>query len=75
MQLWGEHLGVLENGFLDPSSLECVRRVNAMAQHNWDVYAGEQVQVWPRAVLHEVQSLGDVVQFETRSQIKIPKAV
>lgn len=45
MQLWGEHLGVLENVFLDPSSLECVRRVNAMAQHNWDVYAGDQVQV------------------------------
>ncbi|KAH9566019.1 hypothetical protein CY35_04G109300 [Sphagnum magellanicum] len=38
MSLWAEHLGVLENTFLAPETLECVHRVNQMAEANWLQY-------------------------------------
>eukprot|EP00668_Euglena_longa_P033151 GGOE01042678.1.p1 GENE.GGOE01042678.1~~GGOE01042678.1.p1 ORF type:complete len:644 (-),score=227.81 GGOE01042678.1:277-2208(-) len=47
LSLWGEHTGVCEEIFHAPDSLECVRRVNAIAESNWMVYAGEEVQPMP----------------------------
>ncbi|CAN0918889.1 Phospholipase D delta [Linum grandiflorum] len=35
MSLWAEHLGGLEETYEDPESLECVRRVNNVAEENW----------------------------------------
>lgn len=39
MALWYEHLGKLDNSFLQPESLECVRRLNRIAEEYWDLYA------------------------------------
>jgi phospholipase D1/2 len=44
MSLWYEHLGgEPHDDFLHPGSLECVRRVNAMADRHWQLYAGEEL--------------------------------
>ncbi|XP_006656219.2 phospholipase D alpha 2-like isoform X2 [Oryza brachyantha] len=43
MSLWYEHLGVLHDDFLRPGSLECVRRVNGMADRHWGLYAGAEL--------------------------------
>ncbi|KAK6236204.1 hypothetical protein SCA6_011541 [Theobroma cacao] len=39
MALWYEHLGKLDNSFLQPESLECVRKVNQTADDYWDLYS------------------------------------
>lgn len=41
MSLWGEHLGKLEATFEEPGSLDCVRKVNAIAEENWRRYTSE----------------------------------
>ncbi|OVA05224.1 C2 calcium-dependent membrane targeting [Macleaya cordata] len=35
MSLWAEHLGTLEDSFSEPQTIECVKRVNELAQNNW----------------------------------------
>lgn len=39
MSLWYEHLGRLDNCFLEPWSLQCVRFVNGVASDLWDLFA------------------------------------
>lgn len=41
MSLWAEHLGTLEDCFQEPEALECVRRVNAIAEDNWKRYTAD----------------------------------
>ncbi|KAJ1261943.1 hypothetical protein BS78_09G067700 [Paspalum vaginatum] len=41
MSLWYEHLGAVDDAFTRPDSLECVRKVNAMADRYWDLYSGD----------------------------------
>nr|AAN05431.1 phospholipase D beta 1 isoform 1b [Gossypium hirsutum] len=43
MSLWAEHVGVVEDCFARPESLECVRRINQMAKLNWRQFAAEEV--------------------------------
>jgi len=43
MSLWVEHLGCLEPTFDAPESLECMRRVNDMAERNWQQYVAPEV--------------------------------
>jgi len=43
LSLWGEHMNVMENVFYYPGSLQCVQRINQLADFNWDTYAGEDV--------------------------------
>ncbi|KAG4119573.1 hypothetical protein ERO13_D11G088400v2 [Gossypium hirsutum] len=43
MSLWAEHIGVVEDCFARPESLECVRRINQMAKLNWRQFAAEEV--------------------------------
>jgi phospholipase D1/2 len=43
MSLWAEHFGTLEPTFEDPESAECVRRVNALAEANWQQYTASEV--------------------------------
>ncbi|CAL5324229.1 unnamed protein product [Camellia sinensis] len=38
MSLWAEHLGTIEECFKEPESLECVKRVNHVAEDNWKKY-------------------------------------
>jgi phospholipase D1/2 len=42
MSLWYEHLGMLQDDFINPGSLECVRRENKMADKYWDLYASDE---------------------------------
>ncbi|PPS07114.1 hypothetical protein GOBAR_AA13532 [Gossypium barbadense] len=43
MSLWAEHLGVIEECFTQPESLECVRRVKHMAEMNWKQFAADEI--------------------------------
>ncbi|KAH7294189.1 hypothetical protein KP509_28G060000 [Ceratopteris richardii] len=42
MSLWYEHLGRLENVFLQPWSLDCIRRVNAIGDELWNQFIGHE---------------------------------
>ncbi|CAN6475697.1 unnamed protein product [Victoria cruziana] len=44
MSLWAEHLGMLEDCFSRPHSIECVERVNELAENNWRTYVGEEIR-------------------------------
>ncbi|CAA3018136.1 phospholipase D gamma 1-like [Olea europaea subsp. europaea] len=43
MSLWAEHLGVLDDCFTRPDSVECVRRVRQMGEANWKQYASDEI--------------------------------
>lgn len=43
MSLWAEHLGVIEDCFTQPESLECVRRIRTLGEMNWKQFAGQEV--------------------------------
>jgi phospholipase D1/2 len=42
--LWAEHLGVVDDRFKDPSSLDCVRFVNQIAAENWERFTSEEMK-------------------------------
>ncbi|KAG6424509.1 hypothetical protein SASPL_114927 [Salvia splendens] len=44
MALWYEHLGTIDDVFLQPQGEECVRKVNDLADKYWDLYANEELQ-------------------------------
>ncbi|KAH9602147.1 hypothetical protein KSS87_007621 [Heliosperma pusillum] len=44
MSLWYEHMGLLENTFLNPESEECSKRVNQIAQKNWELYSSDSLE-------------------------------
>lgn len=41
MSLWAEHLGGVEPCFMEPGSLECVKKVNEVAVSNWKKFTDE----------------------------------
>ncbi|EMS45543.1 Phospholipase D beta 1 [Triticum urartu] len=43
MSLWAEHIGIIEEDFNHPESLECMRRVRQLGQHNWDQFFANEV--------------------------------
>ncbi|KAL7158597.1 hypothetical protein ABFS83_02G154800 [Erythranthe nasuta] len=43
MSLWAEHIGLLEDCFTRPESVECVRRVRTMGEANWEQFASNEV--------------------------------
>ncbi|KAG7034062.1 Phospholipase D delta [Cucurbita argyrosperma subsp. argyrosperma] len=42
MSLWSEHLGMLDPCFNEPETLECVRRVNGVAEDNWKRFTADE---------------------------------
>ncbi|KAG8646094.1 phospholipase D delta isoform X2 [Manihot esculenta] len=42
MSLWAEHLGILEEEFQEPETLECIKLVNTLAKDNWKTYVDEE---------------------------------
>lgn len=44
MALWYEHLGMLDDTFLEPENIECVQKVNRVAGKYWDLYASELLE-------------------------------
>ncbi|PSS13984.1 Phospholipase D beta like [Actinidia chinensis var. chinensis] len=43
MSLWAEHLGIIDDCFTGPESIECVRTVRSMGEANWKQFAAEEV--------------------------------
>ncbi|XP_057832450.2 phospholipase D delta isoform X1 [Cryptomeria japonica] len=41
--LWEEHLGTLDASFDHPESLDCVQKVNEMAEKHWSQFTAEEV--------------------------------
>ncbi|KAH9621288.1 hypothetical protein KSS87_013279 [Heliosperma pusillum] len=41
MSLWAEHLGLVEDCFTEPETVECVRRVRTIGEMNWKQFAAE----------------------------------
>ena len=41
MSLWAEHLASVDTLFMEPESLECVQKVNKIADDNWKKYTDE----------------------------------
>jgi len=35
MSLWAEHLGKTGDEFVEPSDLECLKKVNTISEENW----------------------------------------
>lgn len=44
MALWYEHLNMSDDLFLQPQSVDCIRKVNALADKNWELYSGEKLE-------------------------------
>ncbi|KAK9281925.1 hypothetical protein L1049_004833 [Liquidambar formosana] len=44
MSLWYEHLGMLDESFQEPESVECIQKVNQMADKYWDLYSSEVLE-------------------------------
>lgn len=42
MSLWSEHLGMLNPCFEEPETLECVRKVNGIAEDNWNRFTADE---------------------------------
>ncbi|CAL9028023.1 unnamed protein product [Prunus brigantina] len=41
LALWYEHLGLLDDTFLEPESVKCIRKVNQIAEKHWDLFSCE----------------------------------
>ncbi|KVH93783.1 phospholipase D alpha 1-like isoform X1 [Cynara cardunculus var. scolymus] len=44
MSLWYEHMGFLDDCFLCPESLNCIRKVNQISMKYWDLYCSEKLE-------------------------------
>lgn len=44
MALWYEHLGMLDDTFLNPENDECVRKVNQIGDKYWDMFSSESLE-------------------------------
>ena len=44
MALWYEHLGMLDDSFLQPEGIECVEKVNNIADKYWDLYSSDSLE-------------------------------
>ncbi|XP_052133810.1 phospholipase D gamma 1-like [Oryza glaberrima] len=43
MSLWAEHIGVVEEGFNYPETMECMRRVRQIGEQNWERFVDNEV--------------------------------
>lgn len=43
MSLWAEHTGTIEDCFVEPESLDCVKRVRSMGEMNWKQFASDDI--------------------------------
>ncbi|CAL5429058.1 unnamed protein product [Camellia sinensis] len=59
MALWYEHLGIVDDAFLHPENLECVRLVNMWADQNWDFYSSNDVHDLPGHLLRYPVAITD----------------
>lgn len=59
MSLWYEHIGRLDNAFLQPWSLDCIRTVNEVADRHWAMWAGEEIVDMPGHLLSYPIAVGE----------------
>ncbi|KAI3512335.1 hypothetical protein L1887_19650 [Cichorium endivia] len=58
--LWLEHLYYIDASFRHPESLECIRKVNGIAEENWNLYSSpEIVEDLPGHLLRYPLSISD----------------
>ncbi|KAK9068289.1 hypothetical protein SSX86_012400 [Deinandra increscens subsp. villosa] len=43
MSLWAEHLGLVDDRFTQPESIECVRHVRSLSEANWKQFVADEV--------------------------------
>ncbi|KAM7260188.1 hypothetical protein ACFE04_015929 [Oxalis oulophora] len=43
MSLWAEHMGGVEECFMKPENVECVRRVRSLGERNWSQFIADEV--------------------------------
>lgn len=63
ISLWFEHLNAHDESFRNPQTVECIRKVNQIAQRNWNLYSDTTVQDLPGHLLRypiEVSTSGAV---------------
>ncbi|KAK3043722.1 hypothetical protein RJ639_001918, partial [Escallonia herrerae] len=63
MVLWFEHLEIVDDIFLHPETLECIRKVNELAEENWHIYSSGDVQEFPGHLLRypvAVSRIGEI---------------
>ncbi|XP_047339637.1 phospholipase D alpha 1-like [Impatiens glandulifera] len=41
MSLWYEHTGMLDETYLHPENIECIRKLNKISEKYWELYANE----------------------------------
>ncbi|XP_010520828.1 PREDICTED: phospholipase D delta-like [Tarenaya hassleriana] len=41
MSLWAEHMGAVDDAFKEPETIDCVTKVNKIAEDNWNKYTAE----------------------------------
>lgn len=58
MALWYEHTRQLDNSFLQPSSLECVRKMNEHANHIWQLFIQEAIVDLPAHLMTYPYAIG-----------------
>lgn len=58
MALWFEHMGYLDNYFLHPSSLECIRKVNHRGDELWSMFSQKDVVDLPGHLMTYPYSIG-----------------
>ncbi|XP_024983012.1 phospholipase D alpha 1-like isoform X3 [Cynara cardunculus var. scolymus] len=62
--LWLEHLSYVHDSFRHPESIECIRKVNALADENWSLYSSPTfVQDLPGHLLRypvAISNVGDI---------------
>lgn len=42
MSLWAEHLGEIDDCFMNPNNLKCIKQVNKIAKDNWKRFTAEE---------------------------------
>ena len=81
MSLWYEHTGSVDDLFLEPQSLECVKMMRSIGDRMWDIYSSDEIVdmegvhlvTYPVSVTQEgcVKDLTDGVRFpDTNSRVK-----
>lgn len=51
MSLWYEHTGRLDNAYLQPWTVDCIRMIKAIGDQNWALWSGEEVVDMPGHLL------------------------
>lgn len=80
MSLWYEHLGMIDDTFQQPESVNCIRKVNQMADKYWELFSSDNLEKdlpghllrYPVEIAHDgdIKELGGLEYFpDTKARI------